>query len=142
MVYFKESEFTDFQKMQKDFLEQLDNLRMHYGKPFRLNCDYRDGEGYHGLGRAVDFVIRDGLKLSGQLKNLAMILDAIGLPYRIGAYPFWNTPGWHFDNCDCKKEKTTYGATPAKYWVRNKAGVYMYCSDFETMLKLVESFEE
>ena len=42
MKYFSPNEFSDFSKMDGDFLEWLDELREAFGKPIKLNSTYRD----------------------------------------------------------------------------------------------------
>ena len=55
MRHFKESEFSDFSKMEPKLLARLDNARQEAGVPFKLTSTYRPGdEKSHGRGWAVD----------------------------------------------------------------------------------------
>ncbi len=42
MKYFRPEEFSDFSKMDPEFIEWLDELREQYGKPIRINSSYRE----------------------------------------------------------------------------------------------------
>ena len=42
MKYFNTSEFSDFSKMDPEFIEFLDDLRESFGKPIKLNSTYRN----------------------------------------------------------------------------------------------------
>ena len=42
MKYFNKNEFSDYDKMDKKFLQWLDKLREAYGRPIRINSSYRD----------------------------------------------------------------------------------------------------
>lgn len=64
MKYFKESEFSEFDKMNPVILAMLDDLREKYGYPIKLTSTYRSPEhpieaakdkpGEHAYGAAVD----------------------------------------------------------------------------------------
>jgi uncharacterized protein YcbK (DUF882 family) len=41
MKYFNESEFNEFEKMDPNLLEKLDQLREVYGYPIKLTSTYR-----------------------------------------------------------------------------------------------------
>ena len=41
MKHFTSEEFSDFSKMDAEFIEWLDDLREDYGKPIRINSSYR-----------------------------------------------------------------------------------------------------
>ena len=65
MIYFNESEFNHYDKMEPVLLDKLDEMREAYGKPIIITSDYRgpdhpiekakrNGPGVHTLGVAVD----------------------------------------------------------------------------------------
>ena len=70
MKYFNESEFKEFDKMDRALLIMLDNLREVYGYPIKLTSTYRSPEhpieakkakpGEHAYGAAVDIVCVGG----------------------------------------------------------------------------------
>ena len=70
MKYFNESEFSEFDKMDKALLVMLDNLREVYGYPIKLTSTYRSPEhpiearktkpGEHAHGTAVDIACIGG----------------------------------------------------------------------------------
>lgn len=70
MKYFKESEFSEFDKMDPALLAMLDNLREAYGYPIKLTSTYRSPEhpieakkskpGEHAYGAAVDIACVGG----------------------------------------------------------------------------------
>ncbi len=70
MKYFNESEFKEFDKMDKALLIMLDNLREVYGYPIKLTSTYRSPEhpiearkakpGEHAYGAAVDIACVGG----------------------------------------------------------------------------------
>jgi uncharacterized protein YcbK (DUF882 family) len=70
MKYFNESEFSEFDKMDKALLIMLDNLREVYGYPIKLTSTYRSPEhpieakkakpGEHAYGAAVDIACVGG----------------------------------------------------------------------------------
>ena len=70
MKYFNESEFSEFDKMDKALLLMLDNLREAYGYPIKLTSSYRSPEhpiearktkpGEHAYGAAVDIICVGG----------------------------------------------------------------------------------
>jgi uncharacterized protein YcbK (DUF882 family) len=70
MKYFNESEFNEFDKMDKALLIMLDNLREVYGYPIKLTSSYRSPEhpiearktkpGEHTYGAAVDIICVGG----------------------------------------------------------------------------------
>ena len=70
MKYFNESEFNEFDKMDKALLIMLDNLREVYGYPIKLTSSYRSPEhpiearktkpGEHAYGAAVDIICVGG----------------------------------------------------------------------------------
>ena len=70
MKYFNESEFSEFDKMDKALLIMLDNLREVYGYPIKLTSTYRSPEhpiearktkpGEHAHGAAVDIACIGG----------------------------------------------------------------------------------
>ena len=70
MKYFNESEFKEFDKMDKALLIMLDSLREVYGYPIKLTSTYRSPEhpieakkakpGEHAYGAAVDIACVGG----------------------------------------------------------------------------------
>ena len=70
MKYFNESEFKEFDKMDRALLIMLDNLREVYGYPIKLTSTYRPPEhpieakkakpGEHAYGAAVDIACVGG----------------------------------------------------------------------------------
>ena len=70
MKYFNESEFKEFDKMDRALLIMLDNLREVYGYPIKLTSTYRSPEhpieakkakpGEHTHGAAVDIACIGG----------------------------------------------------------------------------------
>ena len=70
MKYFNESEFKEFDKMDRALLIMLDNLREVYGYPIKLTSTYRSPEhpiearkakpGEHAHGAAVDIACVGG----------------------------------------------------------------------------------
>jgi len=70
MKYFNESEFKEFDKMDRALLIMLDNLREVYGYPIKLTSTYRSPEhpieakkskpGEHAHGAAVDIACIGG----------------------------------------------------------------------------------
>ena len=70
MKYFNESEFKEFDKMDRALLIMLDNLREVYGYPIKLTSTYRSPEhpiearkakpGEHAYGAAVDIACVGG----------------------------------------------------------------------------------
>jgi len=70
MKYFNESEFKEFNKMDSNLLEKLDNLREVYGYPIKLTSTYRSPDhpieakkskpGEHAYGAAVDIACVGG----------------------------------------------------------------------------------
>jgi len=64
MKYFSESEFSNFEMMDKKLLTMLDSLREIYGNPIKITSSYRspdhpieaakDSPGEHSYGAAVD----------------------------------------------------------------------------------------
>jgi uncharacterized protein YcbK (DUF882 family) len=70
MKHFNESEFNEFDKMDKALLIMLDNLREVYGHPIKITSSYRSPEhpiearktkpGEHAHGAAVDMVCVGG----------------------------------------------------------------------------------
>lgn len=74
LVYFKESEFDNFGKMDKDFLLLLDKVRHISGVPMTINSDYRTKkknkevggkpDSAHLYGYAVDVDCSNGVARS------------------------------------------------------------------------------
>jgi uncharacterized protein YcbK (DUF882 family) len=70
MKYFTESEFNEFEKMNPELLEKLDQLREAYGYPIKLTSTYRSPDhpieakkakpGEHAYGAAVDIACVGG----------------------------------------------------------------------------------
>jgi len=70
MKYFTESEFNEFEKMNPELLEKLDQLREAYGYPIKLTSTYRSPDhpieakkekpGEHSHGAAVDIACVGG----------------------------------------------------------------------------------
>jgi uncharacterized protein YcbK (DUF882 family) len=72
MKYFNESEFSNFEMMDKKLLTMLDSLREAYGYPIKLTSTYRSPDhpieakkkapGEHAYGAAVDIASVGGEK--------------------------------------------------------------------------------
>ncbi len=72
MKYFNESEFNNFDMMDKKLLSMLDEMREIYGHPIKITSSYRSPEhpieaakkqpGEHSYGAAVDIVSDSGGK--------------------------------------------------------------------------------
>ncbi len=72
MKYFNESEFNNFDMMDKKLLSMLDEMRGIYGYPIKITSSYRGPEhpieaakkqpGEHSYGAAVDIVSDSGGK--------------------------------------------------------------------------------
>ena len=72
MKYFNESEFNNFDMMDKKLLSMLDEMREIYGYPIKITSSYRSPEhpieaakkqlGEHSYGAAVDIVSDSGGK--------------------------------------------------------------------------------
>ena len=70
MKYFNESEFNEFEKMDANLLEKLDQLREVYGYPIKLTSTYRSPDhpieakkskpGEHAYGAAADIACVGG----------------------------------------------------------------------------------
>ena len=70
MRHFKETEFSDYSKMDPELLVMLDKLRENYGSPIIITSSYRDPEtnkrvggkpdSQHLYGRAVDIAASGG----------------------------------------------------------------------------------
>ena len=70
MKYFTESEFNEFEQMNPELLEKLDQLREAYGYPIKLTSTYRSPDhpieakkakpGEHAYGTAVDIACVGG----------------------------------------------------------------------------------
>ena len=70
MKYFTESEFNEFEQMNPELLEKLDQLREAYGYPIKLTSTYRSPDhpieakkskpGEHAYGAAVDIACVGG----------------------------------------------------------------------------------
>ena len=70
MKYFTESEFNNFEMMDKNLLSMLDDLREAYGHPIKLTSTYRSPDhpieakkskpGEHAYGAAVDIACVGG----------------------------------------------------------------------------------
>ena len=54
MKYFNKSEFNDFDKMDKGFIDFLEELRERYGKPIQINSSYRDRNHNERVGGVSD----------------------------------------------------------------------------------------
>ena len=72
MKYFSESEFSNFEMMDKKLLTMLDSLREIYGNPIKITSSYRSPDhpieakkkspGEHAYGAAVDIASVGGEK--------------------------------------------------------------------------------
>ena len=89
MKYFTESEFNEFEKMNPELLEKLDQLREAYGYPIKLTSTYRSPDhpieakkskpGEHAYGAAVD------IACVGGEATFKLVKAAIGVGFtRIG----------------------------------------------------------
>lgn len=102
MRYFKESEFHEFEKMNKDFLKSLDTFR-HIIKTPVIITSSTDGvhakNSQHYLGRACDVVMPNS-----NMNLLDLFLAAVYAGFTgIGIYPHWQMDGeiiggLHLDN--------------------------------------------
>lgn len=138
--HFKEDEFNNFGRMNCQFMEQIDEVRDKYRSPFIVkgHSDFRESDkpdnkkDIHELGRAVDFHIDDGRSLYMQAIKLVNICDELyedkGWNYRLGVYPYWNNPGFHYDN---KEDKL--------YWICDKKKEYHY---FLSCVELFDALEK
>lgn len=124
LKYFKRSEnFGDPDKMNPDFLLELDNFRSTLSCQIRILCGFAISghavDSYHYRGRAVDCrLIKDGAPLSIS----EHILIAIKAPFGgVGIYTHSpNGPFLHLDN-----RLATYDR---KIWVCEKEGEYQNLS--------------
>ena len=89
MKYFSKSEFNNFEEMNPQLLEMLDELRELYGKPIKITSDYRGPDhpieaaketpGVHSYGVAVD------IASVGGTTTLELVRAAIAVGFeRIG----------------------------------------------------------
>lgn len=123
-------------KMNWALLFVLDCLRSKLpdGCTIKINCAYEnDGHAttsFHsreGKGSAVDFVIT-GLPIHLAFEIAVKYLNEMNIIYGLGAYPYWNTAGFHLDL-----------RADTLYWYRDKKGDYKYYSDSKALLnKLIE----
>jgi len=142
MSYFKPSEFSNYEKMNKQALDFIDLVRGIYACPFVVkgHSDYRPQSeedkkagkplDVHAQGIAVDFHIVDKMTLKDQAEKLIACCVLAGSPFRLGIYPHWNNPGFHLDILDVEKNKGK-----AKYWIRDKRGAYNYYSTEKRLLE-------
>lgn len=112
-----------------DQLEQLCALALNQnGWTHRINSDYRsDGRigSMHRIGKAVDIVFYR--KQPGDVTVWEQYDFAVGskIMMRVGAYPYWNTPGLHVD------------AKPARlYWLCDTTGAYRYALEPDAVKEL------
>lgn len=101
-------------------------IKQGYDWPTVIHCCYEAtghaSKSFHsrdGKSCATDFHFDTGdmVPLDLQRKILSKILDDLGLADKVGlgAYPFWNNPGFHIDSRGwCVR------------WTRNKSGEYIY----------------
>jgi len=95
LKHFSEDEFNHFDKMDKRFLEFLDDVRSLAGVAFVITSDYRTREdnqrvggsatSAHLKGRAVDFVIRPW--------NGATYYGVIAAAVAVSSMPKWASHG-------------------------------------------------
>ena len=90
MKHFNKNEFNEFDKMNPDLLNKLDELRELYGKPITITSSYRgpdhpiesakaNGPGTHSFGVAVD------IASVGGTTTLELVRAAVGVGFeRIG----------------------------------------------------------
>lgn len=91
--YFKPSEFSHPEKMNRFLVYRLDEFRKQIGHPIIIHSDYREGDkGYHGSGDAVDVHIK-GIPLI----YAYILAERSGYFNGIGIYPNWNNQGLHLD---------------------------------------------
>lgn len=104
--YFHDLEFLactpscNIAQMDKQFLEELDELREACGFPLVLNCAYRSkqwdlskgrsGNSYHTKGRAVD------VRCFDNEKRAIIVRQALRFGFTVGVYPRFI----HIDNRD------------------------------------------
>jgi hypothetical protein len=115
-------QFKALGEMDVEFMDALNRLcdiaEKRNGWTHRINSDYRGGGrtgSMHRLGKAVDIVFYS--RAPGDVDVWAQYEFAVGsrLMMRVGAYPFWNTPGLHVDT------------KPARlYWLCDETGAYRY----------------
>jgi uncharacterized protein YcbK (DUF882 family) len=121
LTHFRKQEaWGDPDKMDHDFLIQLDNFRGHVNHAFRVLCGF-DTEGhvknsYHYIGRAVDgrFLNMEGEPLS--LKEHLMIV--LGSPFGGAGIYTWSPNGTflHLDNRPAQFNR--------KIWICEEKGIY------------------
>jgi hypothetical protein len=90
--YFKESDFTDFSKMQEDTLIALVKFRIAIDTPIVITSSTAGAhasKSQHPLGKAVDLVFP---KYTGKLFDLIKIAEKCGFT-GIGIYPHWHYNG-------------------------------------------------
>lgn len=114
LTYFNPGEaWGDPERMDVRLLWGAEKLREELQRKIRVNCGF-DMSGhaplsFHKLGMAFDCTIEC---LEGEdLYSLYTALLSLW-PGGVGVYPYWNTPGFHFDI-----------GTP-RTWVRDKEGNY------------------
>jgi zinc D-Ala-D-Ala carboxypeptidase len=89
MKYFNESEFSNFEMMDQNLLNMLDELREEYGYPIKITSSYRSPDhpieaakkepGEHAYGAAVD------IESVGGNKTFLLVKAALNVGFeRIG----------------------------------------------------------
>ena len=111
---FKKKEFVPYHySMDFTLMLFMDKLRDYLDCPIIVHEGFAiDGHvknSYHYKGEAIDFHIK-GMKFSKAWRILNRVVYFGGL----GAYPYWNNPGYHIDIGKFRR------------WYRNKNGVYVY----------------
>jgi hypothetical protein len=130
LKYLKESEaWGNARKVSGLLMFVLDVVREEFDRPLIINCAWAPGTGhatnsYHYKGLAADFHI-EGSGIMYQAPKMIEILNQLGvLNYGLGAYPNWNSPGWHLDL-----------RADLCFWVSKVKDSYSYFKDRELFLK-------
>ncbi len=94
--YFSKSEWEpSADKVNPELILIMDAMREFARKPIAIHCAYdlsgHANKSQHYLGNAVDFHI-----MSLPLMEQFLIAEKFR-PTGLGLYPYWNTPGLHFD---------------------------------------------
>ena len=108
-------------RMSIPLLLTLDHIREDIGRPIIVHRGHDAGSpptshhNWYGRGGAVDFHIEWNKSLFEGVMHIATILDHMNIMFGLGAYPYWNNPGYHID---LRVEPLC--------WYRDKSDVYRY----------------
>ena len=132
LKYFKKTEnWGDPNRVSGLLLLTMDSIRDIVNTPIHINSAYRENDkspngnlSQHALGTACDFYIFNlpfelaCEKLLNSL-NVLQIIDRVGL----GAYPCWNTKGFHLD---IRGTRARWGCIGEEYVGFDEAIKYYY----------------